>query len=197
MTRKLSLTAFAAAQCLLAGLATTTSAQAADIPQYFFSQWTVTANCTEAHAGPAARVQPGLQFKISSDSVAADGSYTLQTINAAGQQWASEWNGVKLEYRAGTQMTTVPADFECVAGSETSSTAASPFLAMSGYVQTAEPQYAQQHWYGLAKVHGQLEHVLIFPRAATGDNSAIIVLQSASSSNNVVLDDNGVVNSKN
>jgi hypothetical protein len=197
MTRKLSLTAFAAAQCLFVGLAATTPAQAADIPQYFFSQWTVTANCTEAHAGPAARVQPGLQFKISSDSLAADGSYSLQTINAAGQQWASEWSGVKLEYRPGAQMTTVPADFECVSGSEASSTAASPFLAMSGYVQTAEPQYAQQHWYGLAKVHGQLEHVLIFPRAATGDNSAIIVLQSASSSNNVVLDDNGVVNSRN
>jgi hypothetical protein len=196
MTRKLSLTAFAAAQCLLAGLVATTSARAADIPQYFFSQWTVTANCTEANAGPAARVQPGLQFKISSGSVAADGTYTLQTINAAGQQWAGEWNGVKLEYRPGTPMTAVPADFECAAGSEASSTASSPFLAMSGYVQTAEPQYAQQHWYGLAKVHGQLEHVLIFPRPTKGDNSAIIVLQSASSSNNVVLDDNGVVNSR-
>jgi hypothetical protein len=197
MTRKLSLTVFAAAQCLFVGLAATTPAQAADIPQYFFSQWTVTANCTEAHAGLAARVQTGLQFKISSDSLAADGTYTLQTINAAGQQWATEWNGVKLEYRPGTQMATVPADFTCLAGSESSSTAASPFLAMSGYVQTAEPQYAQQHWYGVAKIQGQLEHVLIFPRAAKGDNSAIIVLQSASSSNNVVLDDNGVVSSRN
>ena len=90
MTRKLSLTAFAAAQCLFVGLAATTPAHAADIPQYFFSQWTVTANCTEAHAGPAARVQPGLQFKISSDSRGANGTYTLETINAAGQQWASE-----------------------------------------------------------------------------------------------------------
>ena len=197
MTRKLSLTAFAAAQCLLAGLAATTSAQAADIPQYFFSQWTVTANCTEANAGPAARVQPGLQFKISSTSVAADGSYTLQAINAAGQQWATEWNGVKLEYRPGSQMATVPADFKCAAGSEASSTASSPFLAMSGYVQTAEPYYAQQHWYGLVKVHGQLEHVLIFPRNATGDKSAIIVLQSASAGSNISLDDNGVINSRN
>jgi hypothetical protein len=157
----------------------------------------VTANCTEANAGPAARVQPGLQFKISTDAVAADGSYTLQTINAAGQQWATEWNGVKLEYRPGTPMTSVPADFNCVAGSEASSAASSPFLAMSGYVQTAEPQYTQQHWYGLAKIHGQMEHVLIFPRAAKGDNSAIIVLQSASSSSNVVLDDDGVVSSRN
>jgi hypothetical protein len=197
MTRKLSLTAFAAAQCLLVGLAATTSAQAADIPQYFFSQWTVTANCTEANAGPAARVQPGLQFKISSDSVAADGTYSLQAINAAGQQWAIEWNGVKLQYRAGTPMTTVPADFTCVAGSEASSAASSPFLAMSGYVQTTEPQYTQQHWYGLAKIHGQMEHVLIFPRATKGDNAAVIVLQSATSSSNVVLDDGGVVNSRN
>ena len=195
MTRKLSLTAFAAAQCLFIGLAATTPAQAADIPQYFFSQWTVTANCTEANAGPAARVQAGLQFKISSDS-AADGTYALQAINAAGQQWATEWNGLKLQYRPGTPMTTVPADFTCVAGSEASSTASSPFLAMSGYVQTAEPQYAQQHWYGLAKIHGQMEHVLIFPRAAKGDNSAIIVLQSASSSSYVVLDDGGVINSR-
>ena len=66
MTRKFSLTAFAATQCLVFGLATTAPARAADIPQYFFSQWTVTANCTEAHAGPAARVQAGLQFKIAS-----------------------------------------------------------------------------------------------------------------------------------
>jgi hypothetical protein len=197
MTRKLSLTAFAAAQCLFVGLTATAPAQAADIPSYFFSQWTVTANCAEAHAGPAARVQPGLQFKISSDSVAANGTYSLQAIDTAGQQWASEWNGIKLQYRAGTPMTTVPADFTCVAGSEASSAAASPFLAMSGYVQTAEPQYAQQHWYGLAKIHGQMEHVLIFPRPTTGDNSAIIVLQSASSSSYVVLDDGGVVNSKN
>jgi hypothetical protein len=91
----------------------------------------------------------------------------------------------------------VPADFECAAGSETSSAAASPFLAMSGYVQTAEPQYAQQHWYGLARIHGQLEHVLIFPRDVKGDKSAIIVLQSASNSSDMTLDDDGVINSKN
>jgi hypothetical protein len=68
---------------------------------------------------------------------------------------------------------------------------------MSGYVQAVEPQYAQEHWYGLAKIHGQLEHVLIFPRATKGDDSAIIVLQSASANSNVVLDDNGVINSRN
>jgi hypothetical protein len=198
MTRKIPLAAFAAVQCLIAGLVATAPAHGAEpIPKYFFSQWTVTANCTEAHAGPAARVQTGLQFKIASDSAAADGSYTLETINAAGQQWASEWNGVKLQYRAGAKMTSVPADFECVAGAEASSASSSPFLAMSGYVQTAEPQYFQQHWYGLAKIHGQLEHVLIFPRDIKGDKSAIIVLQSASASTDIVLDDDGVINSKN
>jgi hypothetical protein len=196
MTRKFLLTAFAATQCLIVGLAASAPARAAEIPSYFFSQWTVTANCAEAHAGPAAHVQAGLQFKIASQP-AADGTYTLQTINAAGQQWASAWSGVKLEYRAGTAMAAVPADFECLAGSEAASASASPFLAMSGYVQTAEPYYAQQHWYGLVKVHGQLEHVLIFPRNATGDKSAIIVLQSASAGSNISLDDNGVINSKN
>jgi hypothetical protein len=192
MTRKFSLTAFAAAQCLIIGLAATAPVQAAEIPQYFFSTWTVTSNCTEANAGPAARVQAGLQFKIGAKP-AADGSFTLQTINSAGQQWASAWSGVKLEYRSGTKMATVPADFECVAGSEASSASASPFLAMSGYVQTAEPQYEQQHWYGLARIHGQLEHILIFPRDTKGDTSAIIVLASASSGSDISLDDDGVI----
>jgi hypothetical protein len=193
MTRKFSLTVFAAAQCLIAGLAAAPVSAAETIPQYFFSQWTVTANCTEANAGPATRVQTGLQFKISS-TPGANGSSTLQTINASGKQWASAWNGVQLEYRAGTKMTTVPADFECAAGSEASSASASPLLAMSGYVQTAEPQYTQQHWYGLAKINGQLEHVLIFPRDAKGETSAIIVLESASGASTVSLDDNGVIN---
>lgn len=196
MTRKISLATFAAAQCLVFGLAATTPASAADIPSYFFSQWTVTSNCAEAHAGPAARVQSGLQFKIAADSASSDGTYTLQAIDAGGQKWASAWNGIKLEYRPGAKMSSVPADFDCVAGSEESSAAASPFLAMSGYVQTAEPQYAQQHWYGVATIHGQLEHVLIFPRDVKGDKSAIIVLQSASKSTDMSLDDDGVINSK-
>ncbi len=193
MTRKFSLTTFAAAQCLVFGLAATTPVRAAGIPQYFFSQWTVTSNCTEASAGPAARVQTGLQFKIA-PAAAADGSYVLQTVNAAGKQWASAWNGLKLEYRPGTKMTSIPADFECVAGAESSSASSSPLLAMSGYVQTAEPQYEQQHWYGVARIHGQLEHVLIFPRDAKGEASAIIARESASSGAALSLDDNGVIN---
>jgi hypothetical protein len=194
MTRKITLTAFAAAQCLILGFAVTAPARAADIPQYFFGQRTVTSNCTEANAGPAARVPAGVQFKISA-TPAADGSYTLQTIDAVGKQWPSDWNGVKLQYRAGTKMTTVPADFECAAGSEASSASSSPLLAMSGYVQTVEPQYAMEHFYGLANIHGQPEHVLIFPRDAKGGTSAIIVLESASAGSTINLDDNGVINS--
>jgi hypothetical protein len=121
----------------------------------------------------------------------------LQTINGSGKQWATEWSGIQLTYRPGTKMAAVPADFDCVAGSEAASASASPFLAMSGYVQTVEPQYAQEHWYALAKIHGQLEHVLIFPRNVKGDKSAIIVLQSASNSTDIVLDDDGVINSRN
>jgi hypothetical protein len=193
MTRKIPLTVFAAAQCLIAGLAASAPAQAAPaIPQYFFSQWTVTSNCTEANAGPAVQVQAGLQFKIA-NAPSGNGTYTLQTINSAGQQWASAWNGLQLHYRAGTQMTSIPADFECVAGSESSSASASPLLAMSGYVQATEPQYEQQHWYGLAKIGGQVEHVLIFPLASdTSGTKAIVVLESATAGS-VVLDDGGVI----
>jgi hypothetical protein len=194
MTRKFTLTAFAAAQCLIVGFAASTPARAAEIPQYFFGQRTVTSNCTEANAGPAARVPTGVQFKISPTPGAA-GTFTLQTIDAAGKQWPSEWNGVQLKYRAGTKMTTIPADFECAAGSEASSASASPLLAMSGYVQTVEPQYTLEHLYGLVTIHGQPEHVLIFPRATQGGTSAIIVLESASASSNINLDDNGVISS--
>jgi hypothetical protein len=191
MTRKLPLTVFAAAQCLIAGFMAATPARAAEVPKYFLSQWTVSSNCTEASAGPATRVQAGLQFSVAKD---ASGHYSLKTVNAAGGQWASEWNGVRLAYRPGTKMTTVPADFECVAGAEASSASASPLLAMSGYVQTAEPQYTQEHFYGLARIRGQLEHVLIFPRdSSTGGASVIVVLESASSGANISLDDNGVI----
>lgn len=195
MTRKLSLAIFAATQCVFAALIAAAPARANEaIPSYFFSQWTVKSNCTEANAGPATRVLPGLKFKISNEST--DGTYTLEAINTGGKRWASEWNGVKLEYRAGTKMTTVPADFECVAGAESSSASSSPLLAMSGYVQTVEPQYSYEHFYGLVKIHGQLEHVLIFPRDAKGGTSAaIIVLESASTGSSVSLDDNGVINS--
>ena len=193
MTRKISLTVFAAAQCVFAALVATAPAQAADsIPSYFFSQWTVKSNCLDANAGPAARVQAGLKFSISNDST--NGIYTLKTLNTGGKQWANEWNGLKLQFRAGTKMTTVPADFECVAGAEAASASSSSLLAMSGYVQTVEPQYSYEHFYGLVTIHGQPEHVLIFPRDASGGGApAIIVLESATTDSTVNLDDGGVI----
>jgi hypothetical protein len=192
MTRKLSLAAFAATQCVFAALVAAAPVQAADaIPAYFFGQWTVTSNCIEANAGTATSVQPGLKFKITSD--ATDGAYTLQTINSDGKQWANDWNGVKLHYRAGAKMTTVPADFECVAGAEQSSVSSSPLLAMSGYVQTAEPQYSLEHFYGVATINGQPEHVLVFPRDSQSGARAIIVVESATSGSAVNLDDDGVI----
>ncbi|HEY6484152.1 MAG TPA: hypothetical protein VIY54_11575 [Steroidobacteraceae bacterium] len=190
LSRKATLAASIAAQCWI-GLSAASPAHAGSIPNYFFKQWTVTKNCTEQHAGLAARVPAGLKFRISA-SPAADGSYVFQAEDGAQQQWAANWNGMKLQYRAGTKMTAVPADFECIPGQESSS----PFLAMSGYAQAAEPYYEQQHWYGLAKIAGQWEHVLIFPRDMQGPSSAIIVMQSVNAPATVQLDDDGVIHSE-
>jgi hypothetical protein len=171
----------------------TAAAQAARaIPGYFFREWTVTSNCTEQHAGLAARVATGLKFKISADTLAEDGSYRLRTEGSALVQWAKGWDGLKLEYRDGPAMTTVPADFECIPGAEASSS----FLALSGFAQAAEPYYVQAHWYGLATIAGQEEHVLIFVRPGRGPSSAIIVLQSVNAPNTLQLDDDGVVTSE-
>lgn len=191
MSRKVALSLALAAQFCLAGLAANSPAQAAgaSIPDYFFREWTVTKNCTEAHAGLAARVDAGLKFKI---GTAADGSYVFVAEDSGGSHWAANWNGLHLTYRPGTPMTTVPADFECIPGAESSS----PLLAMSGFAQATEPFYEQEHWYGLAKIHGQLEHVLIFPRNVTGAASAIIVMESVNSPATVQLDDDGVIHSQ-
>lgn len=191
LSRKVSLSSSIIAQCLVVGWAATAPpAEAATVPGYFFKTWTVSKNCTEQHAGLAARVQAGLRFRIV-PRPAEDGSYVFEAQDGAQQHWAANWNGMKLEYRPGTKMTTVPADFECIPGQE----ASSPFLAMSGYAQASEPYYEQQHWYGLARIHGQLEHVLIFPRDVTGDAAAIIVMQSVNSPTSVKLDDDGVIHS--
>jgi hypothetical protein len=188
--KKASLSTAVAAQCLFAGLATTTQAQAAQIPDYFFNQWTVAKNCTEPHAGLAARADSGLKFRIAPSQ---DGGYVFQAVDNGQSKWAANWNGMKLEYRAGTKLTTVPADFECIPGQE----ATSSFLAMSGYAQATEPYYEPQHWYGIATIHGQLEHVLIFPRdASTGGPTAIIVMQSVNAPGTVQLDENGVIHAQ-
>src|ERR1700730_7536049 len=102
MTRKIPLATFAAAQCLLIDLVAPAPARAADIPAYFFKEWTVTANCTEAHAGLAARVQAGLKFRISKDTATEEGSYTLEALDGHQQKWAAEWNRLKLENQHGT-----------------------------------------------------------------------------------------------
>jgi hypothetical protein len=191
ISRKIILSTAVVAQCLLAALAGAPARAA--IPDYFFKEWTVAKNCTEQHAGLAARVQSGLKFKISRDSSAADGSYVFQAEDADQLRWAANWNGMKLQYRAGTEMATLPADFECIPGQE----ATSPFLAMSNYAQATEPYYEQAHWYGLATIQGQLEHVLIFPRNSASGPAAVIVMQSVNSPGAVQLDDNGVIHMQN
>ena len=171
-SRKSFLFSAVAAQCLVGALAGA-PARAATIPDYFFSEWTVSKNCAEQHAGLAAQVQIGLKFKISRNDPDADGSYVFVAEDTGQMHWAANWNGMKLVYRPGADMTTLPADFECIPGQETTS----PFLAMSNYAQSPpSPITSRRHWYGLAKIHGQLEHVLIFPRDASSGPRAVIVL---------------------
>jgi hypothetical protein len=186
--KKSSLSLATATLCLLAGLLATTQAQAAQIPDYFFKQWTVSKNCAEQHAGLGAQADAGLQFRVS-QRPAADGSYVLQAIDNAPSKWAANWNGMRLEYRPGTKLTTVPADFECIPGQE----ASSPFLAMSGYAQATEPYYEAEHFYGIARIHGELEHILIFPRSSVTGPSAIVVIQSVNTPGSVQLDTDGII----
>jgi hypothetical protein len=182
--------ASAIAPCLVGALAgTPVQAGTSTIPDYFFKEWTVATNCTEQHAGLAARVAAGLKFKISADTQAADGSYVFQAEDVGQQHWAANWSGMKLQYREGTEMKTLPADFECIPGQE----ATSPFLAMSNYAQASEPYYEHRHWYGVAKIHGQMEHILIFPSNAATGPTAVILMQSVNSPGTVQLDDNGVI----
>jgi hypothetical protein len=187
-SRKLILASAITVQCLVGSLAGS-PARAADIPDNFFQEWTVSKNCTEQHAGLSAHVPSGLKFKISRDALAADGSYVFQAENTGKQHWNAGWNGIKLQYRPGTAMQTLPADFECIPGEEASSS----FLAMSNYAQATEPQYQQRHWYALARINGQLEHILIFPSSSASGPRAVIIMQSVTASNSVQLDDNGVI----
>jgi hypothetical protein len=184
VSRKSLLTSALASSCLVAALAGA-PARAQTIPGYFFKGGTVATNCVEQHAGLAARVQTGLQFKISR----ADGAYVFEAQDVGQLHWAANWNGMKLQFRPGTELKTLPADFECIPGQE----ASSPFLAMSGYATASEPYYEQAHWYGIANISGQLEHVLIFPRNAASGPSAVIVMQSVNAPQAAQLDDNGVI----
>jgi hypothetical protein len=168
-------------------------AQTAAVPAYFFHQWTVQTNCIEAGFDPTEQTQPGLQFALSPTTLMADGlSYPFQPINNATQAWPDGWAQLTVQYRAGVQMTDIPADFVCIPGQPSSS----GLLAMSNYTQSAEPYYPYEHWYGLGTLHGEPHHFLIFPRNVVGTDSAIIVLLDAGSSGNVVLDQDGTIHSE-
>ena len=188
LSRNVILASAITVQCLVGSLAGS-PARAADIPDNFFQEWTVSKNCTEQHAGLSAHVPSGLKFKISRDAKAADGSYVFQAENTGKQRWNAGWDGIKLQYRPGTAMQTLPADFECIPGQEASNS----FLAMSNYAVATEPQYEQGHWYALARIHGQLEHILIFPSSAASGPKAVIIMQSVTAANSLQLDDNGTI----
>ena len=188
MSRIAPLVLFFVAQLFVASIAPPVQAQSASaIPAYFFNEWTITKSCTQLNSGSPAHAQAGLRLHV--DPVSADGRYSLRAIDRAQQRWAGGWRTLKLEYRAGTKMRSVPADFECVPGEE----ASSPFLAMGGYSQTAEPQYEQEHWYGFATINGEAQHILIFPRQARGPSSVVIVVQDADSGDDVTLDSDGTI----
>jgi hypothetical protein len=191
LLKKVSVSSAIAAQCLFAGLLAATPAQAARIPDYFFKEWTVSKNCTEQHAGLAAQADVGLRFRIARQ-ISDDGSYVFQAIDNATSKWATNWNGVRLQYRPGTKLTSVPADFECIPGQE----ASSPFLAMSGFAQASEPYYEPAHFYGVAKIRGELEHILIFPLDSSAGPGAIIVIQSVNAQGSVQLDQDGVIHAQ-
>lgn len=191
LLKKVSLSSAIAAQCLFAGFLAATPAAAAQIPDYFFKEWTVSKNCTEAHAGLGAQADVGLKFRVTRET-AADGSYVFQAIDNATSKWAANWDGLRLEYRPGTKLTSVPADFECIPGQE----ASSPFLAMSGFAQATEPYYEPEHFYGIARINGELEHILIFPRNSSTGPAAIIVIQSVNAPGSVKLDSDGVIHTQ-
>jgi hypothetical protein len=168
-------------------------AHADSIPDYFFKDWSITKDCSEQHAGPAGHVQTGLRFRIERSSVSADAtSYALKALDVDRKVWPGNWKKVQLAYRAGAKMTTLPADFECVPGQESSN----PFLAMANFSQTAEPWYEYEHWYGILLIHDEPHHLLIFPRDLEGESSAVILVQDADSSGTIKLDHNGLIHSE-
>jgi hypothetical protein len=123
---------------LITGAPSAVQAQTAKIPAYFFKQWSVQSNCAEQGADPTAHAQIGLQYVISPASISKDGlNYAFETITTDSQAWPDGWSDLTLQYRPGTPITDIPADFSCVPGEAASSS----LLAMSNYVQSAEPYY--------------------------------------------------------
>lgn len=191
MTRT-ALMKLAVTSVCLSGLALPARAQDAAIPDYFFKEWTISRDCSEQHAGPEGHVGTGLKFRISRESRSADGqTYALEAFDDIQRIWPGNWKQLRLEFRPGTRLERLPADFECVPGES----ASSPFLAMSGYSIGAEPWYEYEHWYGLVEIHGEAHHVLIFPRSVDGASSAVIVLQDADAGDSIKLDHNGTIHS--
>jgi hypothetical protein len=190
MSRVAPVLLFSTALALMASVQTKTQAQTPSlIPEYFFSTWTVNRDCTEVHAGSGGHTIPGSQFRVAR-SLTADGvTYTLQTLDKPGLRWNKSWKSVKLEFRAGAPLKSIPADFECVPGEE----ASQPFLAQSGFAVSGEPYYPQEHWYGTVMIHGQKHHILIFPRNVKGADSAAVLLIDADAGGNVQLDTDGTV----
>jgi hypothetical protein len=181
---------FSTALSLMASIQTKSEAQTSSgIPDYFFSTYTVSRDCTEAHAGSSHHAFPGSQFKVSRSSSDGGLTYTLQAIDRPGLRWSKGWKDVKLEYRAGARMQSIPADFQCVPGEEESQ----PFLAQSGFAVSGEPNYPYERWYGTVKIHGQLHHLLIFPRNANGPDSAAVLLIDTDAAGNLQLDTEGVI----
>jgi hypothetical protein len=186
-SRAVPLFLFSTALCVMAAIQPK-PAKADSVPAYFFKSWTVDRDCTEAHAGTAGgHTTPGLQFRVRADR---DGTYTLVPVNNSAGQWQRGWQNVKLEYRAGSKMATIPADMECVPGQEESSS----FLAQSGFAVGPEPYYPYEHWYGQVMIHGQNHHLLIFPRnVQQGPSTAAVVLIDTDASGNLQLDHNGTI----
>ena len=186
MSRVIPVVLFSTALSLMASIRTRSEAQTASgIPDYFLSTWTVDRDCTEAHSGKGGHTLPGSQFRV----VRGGDGYTLQAIDKPGLKWQNGWRNVKLEYRAGAKMKSIPADFQCIPGEEESS----PFLAQSGFAVSGEPYYPFEHWYGTVTVHGQAHHLLIFPRNAKGLESAAIILIDTDASGNLQLDTEGTI----
>ncbi|MBX5463428.1 MAG: hypothetical protein IRZ28_20340 [Steroidobacteraceae bacterium] len=190
MSRIAPVVLFSTALCIMSAVQPRTEAHTASgIPDYFFSTWTVNRDCTEAHAGARGHTIPGQQFRITRSSSDGGITYGLETVDKPGMRWSAGWKTVKLEYRAGARMTTLPADFECIPGEE----ASSPFLGQSGFAVSGEPYYPYEHWYGTVTLHGQKHHLLIFPRNTKGPSSAAIVLIDADASGNLQLDTDGTI----
>jgi hypothetical protein len=167
------------------------SGNTATIPDHFFSQWTISKNCTELDK--PGHAQPQQVYRISRASQdAGSGTYLFETVTANGQAWAGGWQGIRLQYRTGARLAQAPAEFQCTPGQS----ASNAFLAISNYVQTAEPYYPYEHWYALITIDGSPHHMMIFPTTTQGVSNAVIMLQSAGG-DAVTLDHDGTIHSDN